>query len=180
MFDTILTIVAGLGVAVLALGTVFVLGMRTKSALVVRPLFAIMRRWLNPYQLRRAGRPGAYASIIRHRGRRTGRPYETPVGVVAYDDDFLVMLPYGSGTQWLRNVLADGEATLVTEGRTVRVDRPEIIPFSTVAERFSASDRRSSQVFAVRECLLLRHARSSSVAAEPQPDAGVVGLARAS
>ena len=87
MFDTILTIVAGLGVAVLALGTVFVLGMRTKSALVVRPLFAIMRRWLNPYQLRRAGRPGAYASIIRHRGRRTGRPYETPVGGGGEDDD---------------------------------------------------------------------------------------------
>lgn len=180
MFDTILTIVAGLGLVLLGLATVFVLGMRTKSPLVLRPLFAISRRWLNPWQLRRAGRPGAYASIIRHRGRHTGRPHETPVGVVAMDDDFLVMLPYGSGTQWLRNVLAVGQATLVTEGRTVRVERPEIIPFSTVAERFSASDRRSSQLFAVTECLLLRSARGSSVAAEPQRDAGVGALARAS
>jgi hypothetical protein len=111
MFGTILTILAGLGFALLVLATVFVLGMRAKSPLVLRPLFAISRRWLNPWQLRRAGRPGAYASIIRHRGRRTGRSYETPVGVVPMDDDFLVMLPYGSGTQWLRNVLAGGEAT---------------------------------------------------------------------
>jgi hypothetical protein len=94
------------------------------------------------------------------------------------DDDFLVMLPYGSGTQWLRNVLAGGEATLLTEGRTVRVERPEIIPFSTVAERFSASDRRSSQLFAVTECLVLRPARGS-VAGEPPRDAGVAVLAGA-
>ena len=180
MFEIILRIVAGLGLAVLALGTVFVLGMRTKSPLVLRPLLAISRRWLNPWQLGRAGRPGAYASIIRHRGRRTGRAHETPVGVVPMDDNFLVMLPYGSNTQWLRNVLAAGEATLVTEGRTVCVERPEIIPFSTVAERFSASDRRSSQLFAVTECLLLRPARGSSVDAEPQRDSRVGVLARAS
>jgi deazaflavin-dependent oxidoreductase (nitroreductase family) len=180
MFGTILTIVAGLGLALVVLATVFVLGMRTKSPLVLRPLFAISRRWLNPWQLRRAGRPGAYASIIRHRGRRTGRLYETPVGVVPMDDNFLVMLPYGSNTQWLRNVLAAGEATLVTEGRTVRADRPVMIPFSRVAERFSASDRRASQLFAVTECLLLRPARGSSVGAEPQRDAGVAVLARAS
>ena len=90
------------------------------------------------------------------------------------------MLPYGSGTQWLRNVLAKGEATLVTEGRTVRVERPEIIPFSTVAERFSASDRWSSRLFAVTECLLLHRARGSSVAVEPRRDAGAVVLPRAS
>jgi hypothetical protein len=96
------------------------------------------------------------------------------------DDSFLVMLPYGSNTQWLRNVLAAGEATLVTEGRTVRVERPETIPFSDVEERFSASDRRSSRLFAVTECLLLRSARGSSVAAEPQRDTEVAVLARAS
>lgn len=179
MFDTILTIVAGLFLALLVLATVFVLGMRTKSPIVLRPLFAISRRWLNPWQLRRAGRPGAYASIIRHRGRRTSRPYETPVGVVPMDDDFLVMLPYGSGTQWLRNVLVTGEATLVTEGRTAHVDRPEIIPFKVVAERFSASDRWSSRLFAVTECLLLRRAGGSLVVAEPDLNTRGVVLSRA-
>jgi deazaflavin-dependent oxidoreductase (nitroreductase family) len=180
MFDTILTIVAGLFLALLVLATVFVLGMRTKSPIVLRPLFAISRRWLNPWQLRRAGRPGAYASIIRHRGRRTGRPYETPVGVVPMDDDFLVMLPYGSGTQWLRNVLAAGEATLVTEGQTVHVDRPETIRFSDVEERFSASDRWSTRLFAVAECLLLRRIAAQSLASEPDFDTGAVALSRAS
>jgi len=180
MFGTILVILAGLAIGLLVLTTVFVLGMRTKSPLVLRPLFAISRRWLNPWQLRRAGRPGAYASIIRHRGRRTGRPYETPVGVVPMDDDFLVMLPYGSNTQWLRNVLAAGEATLVTEGQTVHVDRPETIRFSDVEERFSASDRWSSRLFAVTECLLLRRVAAQSLASAPQFDTGAVALSRAS
>jgi hypothetical protein len=86
MFGTLLIVLGGLVIGLLVLATVFVIGMRAKSPLVLRPLFAISRRWLNPRQLRRAGRPGAFASIIRHRGRQTGRPYETPVGVVALDD----------------------------------------------------------------------------------------------
>jgi hypothetical protein len=71
MFGTILTMFAAVTIALLAFAAVFILGMRKKSPVVLRPLFAISRRWLNPWQLRRAGRPGAYASIIRHRGRRT-------------------------------------------------------------------------------------------------------------
>jgi hypothetical protein len=89
------------------------------------------------------------------------------------------MLPYGSGTQWLRNVLAAGEATLVTEGRTVRVDRPEIVPFNAIAERFSAADQWSARVFAVTECLRLRPTRTESVATESAVDAGLAALPRA-
>ena len=180
MLDTILTILAALVIALLGLATVFVMGMRTKSPIVLQPLFAVARRWLNPWQLRRAGRPGAYASIIGHRGRRTGRAYETPVGVVASHDAFLVMLPYGSGTHWLRNVMAAGEATLVTEGRTVHVRQPTIVPFSDVAERFSASDRWASRLFAVTECLVLHPLAAPSAPAQPGIDTGAVALSRAS
>ena len=150
-----LTVVIGAALTIAVIGLVFVLGMRTKSPLVLRPLIAFSRAVLNPRQMRHAGRPGAFASIIRHRGRRTGQPYETPVGVIPDGDDFLIILPYGPRTQWLRNVLAAGAATLVTEGRTVRVDRPTVIPTGDVAARFSTADRRSIRLLATDDCLRL-------------------------
>jgi len=119
---------------------------------------------MNPMQMRSAGTPGAYASIVRHRGRVSGAEYETPVGVVADGDAFLVALPYGSRTQWLRNVLAAGSATLVHEGSTYQVDRPELIAMATVADRFSASDRGMFRWLRVEDCLRLRNVESEEAA----------------
>lgn len=158
MLATLITILAVLAIIVTLVGVVFVFGLRTKSPLVLVPVVAFSRWVVNPRQLRRAGRPGSFASIIRHLGRRTGRPYETPVGVVPDGDAFLIVLPYGRGTQWLRNVLAAGEATLVTEGRTYLVDRPEVIATADVAGRFSRADQRSFKLFAANDCLRLHRA----------------------
>ncbi len=115
-------------------------------------------------QMRSAGTPGAYASIVRHRGRVSGTEYETPVGVVADGDTFLVALPYGSRAQWLRNVLAAGSATLVHEGATYRVDRPELIPLATVADRFSAGDQKGFRWLNVEDCIRLRNAEREEAA----------------
>jgi deazaflavin-dependent oxidoreductase (nitroreductase family) len=150
-----------LGVVVLgfaALAILFVVGWRAKSGLVLGPIIWMSKRFMNPRQMRSAGTPGAYASIVRHRGRVSGAAYETPVGVVADGDAFLVALPYGSRAQWLRNVLAAGSATLVHEGTTYRVDRPELIALATVADRFPASDRRGFRWLRVEDCLRLRNA----------------------
>jgi deazaflavin-dependent oxidoreductase (nitroreductase family) len=156
MFATILTILAGLVLVAVAGGIVFVLGMRAKSPVVLRPLFWFSKRFMNPAQMRTAGTPGAYASIVRVRGRVSGRVRETPVGVIPEDGGFLIALPYGSRAQWLRNVLAAGTAELMTEGRTHRVDRPQIIPAKDVADRFSATDQRLFRALATTECLRLR------------------------
>ena len=139
-----------------AIALVFVLGMRTKSPLVLRPLIRMQRAILNPRQMRSAGTPGAYAAVIRHRGRVSGRPYETPVGVVSADDGFVIALPYGSRSSWLRNVLARGSATIVHDGQTYQVDHPEIVPMRTVEARFTAADQRSFRWFAVDQALRVR------------------------
>lgn len=136
-----LPVVGVVAAALAALAIAFVVGWRAKSGLVLGPIVWLSRRFMNPRQMRTAGTPGAYAAIVRHRGRVTGVEHETPIGVVADGSDFLVALPYGSRAQWLRNVLAAGSATLVHEGRTYRVDRPELIPLATVADRFAATDQ---------------------------------------
>ena len=153
-------LLALLGVVVLgfaAFAIAFLVGWRTKSGLVLGPIIWFSKRFMNPMQMRSAGTPGAYASIVRHRGRVSGTAYETPVGVVADGDAFLVALPYGTRAQWLRNVLAAGSATLVHEGTTYRVDRPELIALATVADRFPASDRGLFRLMRVEDCLRLRN-----------------------
>lgn len=138
-------------------------GWRAKSGLVLGPIIWFSKRFMNPKQMRSAGTPGAYASIVRHRGRVSGTEYETPIGVIADGGSFLVALPYGTRAQWLRNVLAAGSAELVHEGASYRVDLPELIPMNTVTDRFSASDQSGFRWLRVEDCLRLRNAG----AAEP-------------
>ncbi len=149
-------LVGALFVGVVAIALVYVLGMRTKSRLVLSPLIRLQRAIINPKQMRSAGTPGAYASVIRHRGRTSGRPYETPVGVVADDGGFLIALVYGSRTNWLQNVLASGSATIVHEGQTHEVDQPEIIPMQAVASRFAAGDQQGFRLLGVDQALRVR------------------------
>jgi deazaflavin-dependent oxidoreductase (nitroreductase family) len=158
----ILVVLAMAGVAV---ALTFVLGMRTKSRLVLRPLIALQRRVINPRQMQSAGTPGAYASVIRHRGRTSGQLYSTPVDAIPTDDGFAIALVYGPRSNWVRNVLASGSATIVHEGSTTAVDRPEIVPMPSVADRFDAGDLRGFRVLGVNQAILLRRAVRSAPAA---------------
>ena len=153
MWRTIATLFVWLLVVVLAIGTVFFVGMRTKSPLVQNIVRRFNRAFGNPHQMKTAGTPGAYASVIRHVGRKTGRPYETPVVPFATDDGFVIALPYGPGTDWIKNVLATGSATIVTEGETWSVDRPEVVPIAEAAPYMPAKEQRSLGRFAVDRCL---------------------------
>jgi deazaflavin-dependent oxidoreductase (nitroreductase family) len=156
MLMQLATLAGALFVGVVAIALVFLLGMRAKSALVLNPLIRLQRAILNPREMRSAGTPGAYASVIRHRGRISGRPYETPVGAVAADDGFVIALPYGSRTQWLKNVVASASATIVHEGHTYQVDQPEIIPMQAAESRFTTNDQRSFRWLAVDQALRVR------------------------
>ena len=156
MLMQVAILVGALFLGVVAIALVYVLGMRAKSPLVLSPLIRLQRAVINPKQMRSAGTPGAYASVIRHRGRTSGRPYETPVGVVAADDGFLIALVYGSRTNWLQNVLASGFATIVHEGQTYGVDQPELIPMQAVAARFTGGDQQGFRLLAVDQALRVR------------------------
>lgn len=110
--------------------------------------------------------------MIRHVGRTSGRPYETPASAVATDDGFVIALPYGPNTDWLKNVLASGSAVIVHEGNTYRVHRPEMVPMSDAAHFFPPEDQRTHRRFRVEECLLVRRV-------EPDDAAEQADLARA-
>jgi deazaflavin-dependent oxidoreductase (nitroreductase family) len=64
--------------------------------------------------------------LVIHRGRRSGRQYQTPVNVFPAADGYILALTYGPDTDWVKNVLAAGGCELRTRGRTVRLVSPRL------------------------------------------------------
>jgi len=155
--------VAGALVVVVA-GVVGVLlvGLRRKYPPVVDTVRRFARDVGNPRLLKTAGGPGANAAILRHVGRTSGKPYQTPVTAVAAADGFVIALPYGPTTDWVKNLLAAGSATLVHDGQTHLVDHPEVVPLAQAVHDFSPGERRALRMFGVQECLHLHAAASTT------------------
>ena len=110
-------------------------------------------RAMRPLALRSAGKEGADTSVVRHVGRRSGRAYQTPVIAAQHDDSFLIALPYGERTDWLKNVLAAGSATITADGRSYPVDRPEVIPMAEATAYFRPMEQRMHRQFGVDSAL---------------------------
>jgi deazaflavin-dependent oxidoreductase (nitroreductase family) len=64
--------------------------------------------------------------VVVHRGRRSGRVYQTPVNVFAREDGFVLALTYGPDTDWVKNVLAAGGCELRTRGRVIQLTSPRV------------------------------------------------------
>jgi len=133
----------------------FLMGMRTKHPMVQDRVRQFNKRVGNPRMLKTAGQPGAWASIVRHTGRTSGNVYETPVEATPVDDGFVIPLPYGATSDWVKNVIANGRATLVRDGETFEVNEPEIVATLEVAEVLPEREQRMLKVFDVTDCLQL-------------------------
>ena len=156
MLKPIAQIFGGLLVALVGLWVLFTLAMRTKFRPVQDAVRRMNRAVLNPRTMETAGRPRADASVIRHVGRTTGNPYQTPVQALATDDGFVIPLPYGTRADWLQNVLATGSAIIVNDGTTFRVDRPELISRAVAASHVPTKSQWAHRLYGVDQFLLVR------------------------
>jgi deazaflavin-dependent oxidoreductase (nitroreductase family) len=68
-------------------------------------------------------------AVVHHRGRRSGAEYATPIAVVPTRDKSLILigLPWGTTTNWARNVVAANGAIVTWKGRDQRMGAPRII-----------------------------------------------------
>ena len=65
--------------------------------------------------------------VLRHSGRKSGREFSTPLAFVATPGAFFVGLPWGRGTDWVRNVRAAGRCTVRLGGREYECSQPEFV-----------------------------------------------------
>jgi deazaflavin-dependent oxidoreductase (nitroreductase family) len=66
-------------------------------------------------------------ATIKHRGRKSGKPYETIVTTYRKGDVLAIALGHGK-TDWVKNVLAAGEADVHFIRRDVHLTNPRILP----------------------------------------------------
>lgn len=156
MLTRIVQITLGLAVVAGGLWVGFVVAFRTKFRPVQDAIRRMNRRVINPRQLQTAGKRGEWVSVVRHRGRKTGEAYRTPVGPVEVERGFLVPLPYGPRVDWARNVLAAGSASLEHEGDVIEVADPEIVHGRDANQYFPAGQQRTHRLMGVDDFLLLK------------------------
>jgi deazaflavin-dependent oxidoreductase (nitroreductase family) len=93
--------------------------------------------------------------LIVHRGRRSGRRYETPVQVFPTEDGYVVALTYGPGADWTKNVLAAGACELRTRGRTVELTQPRLYRDET-RRHIRPAERQMLRLLRVTDFLALK------------------------
>ena len=115
----------------------------------LRRLTKVMR----PFALRSAGKEGSSTSVVCHVGRKSGRPYETPVVAVEHEGSVYIALPYGERTDWVKNVLAKGSASVLTRGDRYDVNQPEVIPMAEATGFFGVKEQRLHRRYGVDSCV---------------------------
>jgi deazaflavin-dependent oxidoreductase (nitroreductase family) len=155
-------VVAALVLGLCTLAIAYALGVRAKSGAVRDAARHFHRAVGNPVQMRTAGSAGRFASVLRHRGRTTGRTYETPVWAAPTEDGFVIAIVYGAGTDWLKNVLASGTAAIVHDGRSCLVVRPEIVPMESARSYFPVMLQRTHRRLRVDRCLRVRRVEAAN------------------
>lgn len=165
MTGPILILLTALFLTVFAIAIIYVIGIRSKNSTVRNAARRFHRAVGNPLQMRSAGMPGTYASVVRHQGRKTGKPYETPVWAVATEDGFVIATVYGPRIDWLKNVLANGSAVIVFKGDRYRVDQPKVVPMGSARAYFPAVTQQIHRRLHVDRCLRVRRVAAKTFAA---------------
>ena len=87
-----------------------------------------MVKRFNSVALRLAGRRFVPVWIVlTHRGRRSGAEYRVPLALIADEPDFLIALPWGRSTDWVRNVVAAGGCRVRWRGRDYECADPQFV-----------------------------------------------------
>jgi deazaflavin-dependent oxidoreductase (nitroreductase family) len=102
--------------------------------------------------------------VVVHRGRRSGRRYQTPVNVFRAPDGYVIALTYGAETDWVKNVLAAGGCELRTHGQTVPLSSPRLFHDEN-RSGIRPVERQALRILNVADFLSLTPAPASS--AEP-------------
>jgi deazaflavin-dependent oxidoreductase (nitroreductase family) len=94
------------------------------------------RHVTNPVQRLWAGWVPAMG-ILEHVGRKSGKPYRTPLNVFTTDEGIAVLLTYGPDRDWLKNVVAADGARLKRYGKTFAIEQPRVMSKAEAASHMT-------------------------------------------
>jgi deazaflavin-dependent oxidoreductase (nitroreductase family) len=130
---------------------------------LVRVVMGPLTKALNPVMMTLAGRRHvSMAAQVRHVGRKSGRPYVTPVGARLAGDTFVIPLTFGNQSDWSRNVRAAGGCVIRLNGIDHQATQPSLAGWEEAAGQvraaFNPVMRGMLRMLGIRQFLLLKHA----------------------
>jgi deazaflavin-dependent oxidoreductase (nitroreductase family) len=67
-------------------------------------------------------------ALVRHHGRKSGKTYETPIAILGFTPESVyIALPWGRGTDWVRNLQAADGGELTWKGQDFTVTEPAFV-----------------------------------------------------
>lgn len=129
----------------------FSLGSRSRA--VVRAAARI----INPVSNLAAGRRWMpILGVLHHVGRRSGKVYDTPLGMRPLGDSFIMPRTFGENAAWYLNVVAAGWCQVTYLGRTYTLVDPEIIEYAAASAAFPRYELAQFRLIGINEFLRLR------------------------
>ena len=80
-------------------------------------------------------------AIVHHTGRKSGRPYRTPVVAFPSAEGFVIPLTYGRDVDWARNLVAAGGGPLERLGRRIALRNARIVGVGGASRHLPAAVR---------------------------------------
>gem|GEM_PF-1259536 len=122
-----------------------------------RRLIRAVARLVNPLVLRIAGRRHMpIVGVVRHRVRKTGRSYATPLGVrPAAGGGFVIPLTFSEASQWYQNILAAGGCVITYLGEDHTAAGPVVVDRVTAGPAYPRYERLALRLIGINEFLWL-------------------------
>jgi deazaflavin-dependent oxidoreductase (nitroreductase family) len=110
---------------------------------MARPAIGVLlKHTLNRLTSRVAkGRGGPFA-LVKHVGRTSGKPYETPIIVRPVAGGFVIELTYGPEVDWYRNVVAANGCRILFHGTEHVIEGLEPLSAADGIAAFTPAQRR--------------------------------------
>jgi deazaflavin-dependent oxidoreductase (nitroreductase family) len=97
-------------------------------------------------------------AVVRHRGRKSGKLYSTPIAIRPTPDGFILPLPWGEGTDWCRNLRAAGGGVIRWGGADIEITAPEVMDVAAAMRFFDAYMRPIMKLIGIKKVLRVRRA----------------------
>ena len=115
--------------------------------------------------------------ILEHVGRKSGKPYRTPLNVFRTDDGVAILLTYGPDRDWLKNITAAGGARMRRYGKTFELVDPRVMSKAEAAPSVTGLWRPLFARLPFEQAVLLKRAaedlaltlRHQGAQHQPQP-----------
>lgn len=108
----------------------------------------INKRVFNKLELKRGKRP-----VLQHVGRKSGKAYRVPLDAHPVEGGYIFILVYGSGSDWVQNILAAGSAKLERDGRVIELVAPRVISQEAAWELLPEATKAPPEFLKISEYL---------------------------